>query len=50
MESLKHNGERTEQLDNLEGLWADLNIRISEEGISQTRRELWGNFPRDIKL
>ncbi|MBZ5627329.1 MAG: DUF2281 domain-containing protein [Acidobacteriia bacterium] len=32
----------------LRGLWADLNIRITEEDIAQARREMWGNFPRDI--
>ena len=32
------------------GLWADLNTRITEEDIAQARREIWGNFPRDIKL
>jgi hypothetical protein len=33
----------------LRGLWADLNIKISEEDIAEARREMWGNFPRDIK-
>jgi mRNA-degrading endonuclease RelE of RelBE toxin-antitoxin system len=32
------------------GLWADLNTHITEEDIAQARREMWGNFPRDIKL
>jgi hypothetical protein len=32
----------------LRGLWADLNIHITEEDIAQARREMWGNFPRDI--
>lgn len=31
------------------GLWADLDIHITEEDIAQARREMWGNFPRDIK-
>jgi hypothetical protein len=30
------------------GLWADLNVHITEEDIAQARREMWGNFPRDI--
>ena len=37
-------------LRSLEGLWADLNIQITEEDIAEARREMWGNFPRDIKL
>ena len=32
----------------LRGLWEDLNVRITEEDITQARREMWGNFPRDI--
>jgi hypothetical protein len=29
------------------GLWADLNVNISEEDIAEARREMWGNFPRE---
>jgi hypothetical protein len=32
----------------LAGLWADLGINVSEEDISQARKEMWGNFPRDV--
>jgi len=32
----------------LRGLWKDLNIDITEEDIAQVRREMWGNFPRDV--
>jgi hypothetical protein len=32
----------------LRGLWKDLNIKITEEDIAEARREMWGNFPRDI--
>jgi hypothetical protein len=32
----------------LRGLWKDLNITITENDIAQARREMWGNFPRDI--
>ena len=37
-------------LRSLLGLWSDLNIHITEEDIAEARREMWGNFPRDIKL
>ncbi len=30
------------------GLFADLGVTISEEDIDEARREMWGNFPRDI--
>jgi hypothetical protein len=31
----------------LYGLWADLNVDITEEQISEARKEMWGKFPRD---
>lgn len=43
----KENGPKT-PLRSLRGLWADLNIHITEEDIAEARREMWGNFPRDI--
>jgi hypothetical protein len=43
------NGPKTPRRS-LRGLWADLNIQITEEDIAEARREMWGNFPRDIKL
>jgi EAL domain-containing protein (putative c-di-GMP-specific phosphodiesterase class I) len=33
----------------LRGLWAGLNIQITEEDIAEARREMWSNFPRDMK-
>jgi hypothetical protein len=31
----------------LRGLWKDLGVSITEEDISEARREMWGNFPRE---
>src|SRR5438128_6879787 len=31
----------------VKGLWADLNVHITEEDVAEARREMWGNFPRD---
>jgi hypothetical protein len=42
------NGGPKKPLRRLRGLWADLNINITEEDIAQARREMWGNFPRDV--
>ncbi len=36
-------------LKSLKGLWKNLDIHITEEDIAQARREMWGNFPRDIR-
>ncbi|MBL8234075.1 MAG: hypothetical protein JNL98_36600 [Bryobacterales bacterium] len=35
------------QLRSPRGLWADLDVNISEEDIAELRREMWKNFPRD---
>jgi hypothetical protein len=43
----KKNGTK-KKLRSLRGLWKDLDIKITEEDIAQARREMWGNFPRDI--
>jgi hypothetical protein len=34
-------------LRSVKGLWADLDIDITEEDIAQARKEMWGNFPRN---
>ena len=34
----------------LEGIWADLGVKITEQDIADARQEMWGNFPRDIDL
>jgi hypothetical protein len=41
----KNNGRRPRR--SLLGLGADLGIRITEEDITQARKEMWGNFPRE---
>jgi hypothetical protein len=47
---LKERKETTGPRRSLLGLWKDLNIHITEEDIAEARREMWGNFPRDIEL
>ncbi len=48
VDSLQADGGTKKPLRSLEGLCADLGIRITEEDIAEARREMWGNFPRDI--
>lgn len=50
VESLKEKNTARKPLRNLRGLWADLNVHITEDDIAEVRREMWGKFPRDIKL
>jgi hypothetical protein len=49
-QSLSKNENSRKPLRSLKGLWADLDIHITEEDIAEARREMWSNFPRDIKL
>ncbi len=48
LDSLKSVGGTKKPLHSLEGLLEDLNVDITEEDIAEARREMWGNFPRDI--
>lgn len=48
IESLKAKDGPRRPLRSLRGLWADLGVDITEEDIAEARREMWGNFPRDI--
>jgi hypothetical protein len=50
MDCLKEKNGNKKPLRSLLGLWADLNVHITEEDIAEARREMWGNFPRDIEL
>ncbi|MEZ4711943.1 MAG: DUF2281 domain-containing protein [Caldilineaceae bacterium] len=47
-QSTKREGHRPRR--NPIGLFAELQIQITEQDIAQARQELWGNFPRDIEL
>lgn len=50
VEFLKEKNRAKKPLRSLLGLWEDLNIHITEEDIAEARREMWGNFPRDVEL
>lgn len=47
---LKEKNGTKKPLRSLRGLWRDLNFHITEEDIAEARREMWGNFPRDVEL
>ena len=49
VESLNTGNGDGKPLKSLEGLWSDLSINITDEDIAEARREMWGNFPRDIE-
>ena len=48
VESLRENGAPAKPLKGFEGLLEQYNVQITEEDIAEARREMWGNFPRDI--
>jgi mRNA-degrading endonuclease RelE of RelBE toxin-antitoxin system len=48
VDSLREKNFAKKPLRSLRGLWKALKIDITEEDIAQTRREMWGNFPRDV--
>ena len=48
LDSLQPDGGTKRPLRSLEGLLEDFNVDITEEDIAEARREMWGNFPRDI--
>jgi len=31
----------------LEGIWADMDVNLTEEDFREARREMWKNFPRE---
>ena len=31
----------------LEGIWADMDVNLTEEDFQEARREMWKNFPRE---
>ena len=49
IEFLQRKAKIAQPRRSLEGLWADLGVDITEEEIAEVRREMWGNFPRDIE-
>lgn len=48
VDSLRKKDLAKKPLRSLRGLWKDFNMDITEEDIAEARREMWGNFPRDI--
>ena len=48
LDSLQKKNGPKKPLRSLRGLWKDLNIQITDQDIAEARREMWGNFPRDI--
>jgi hypothetical protein len=48
LDSLKEKNGPKMPRRSLRGLWKDFSFHFTEEDIAEARREMWGNFPRDI--
>jgi hypothetical protein len=46
-ERLKIENQSKKPFQSIKGLWADLDISLSEDHIDEVRREMWKDFPRD---
>ena len=49
VESIGQRTSRKKPYPSLRGLWKGHAADITEEDIAQARREMWGNFPREIE-
>ncbi len=49
VEFIGQKASRKKPYPSLRGLWKGHAVDITEEDIAQARREMWGNFPRDIE-
>lgn len=47
VEFLKAKNLLTASPRKIRGMCADLNVSITEEDITEARREMWGNFPKE---
>lgn len=47
VETLESQADHPVPREDLGGLWAHLNLDITEEEIAEARREMWGNVPRE---
>jgi hypothetical protein len=49
VDSLRNENGSQKPRRSLLGLWAELDVEVTDEDIVQARKELWGEFPRDIQ-
>jgi hypothetical protein len=47
MESMESNEKPRKPRLSLQGIWADLNINLTEEDLRQARNEMWRGYTRD---
>ncbi len=47
VDSLQSEAQKKAGRVSLEGIWADMDVNITEEDIREARKEMWSNFPRE---
>lgn len=47
VEALENKPKSPRRRRSLKGLWADLEMEVSPEDITEARREMWGGFARE---
>jgi hypothetical protein len=47
IEFLQHKSGAKQPRRSLKGLWADLEVDLTAEDITEIRKEMWKNFPRE---
>ena len=47
VESLQSRAQKNTPRVSLEGIWADMNVDVTDEDIREVRKEMWKNFPRE---
>ena len=47
VESLQKEAQKKTPRVSLEGIWADMDVNLTEEDFQEARREMWKNFPRE---
>ncbi|GBC78113.1 hypothetical protein HRbin08_01599 [bacterium HR08] len=48
VEFLYSKNRSLQRRQSLRGLWADLQVDITEDDLARARREMWGGLPREL--
>lgn len=47
VEFLESKVQKNVERVSLEGIWADMDVNLTEEDLREARKEMWQNFPRE---
>lgn len=49
VESLQNNDKKNTPRVSLKGIWADMNVNITDEDIREARNEMWRGYTKDTE-